>query len=63
MNQTEHEPCVRVRKEIFGENYYLTIGREFVHFTVPRENDPAMSRERAVLEGLSETINEVRKTL
>jgi len=57
------ENGVRIRKEIFGEFYYIVIGKDFVHFTVPRENDPEMSRERRVLEELSETINKVRETL
>lgn len=57
------ENCVRVCKQIFGENYYISIGEKFVHFTVPRENDPNMSRERRVLEELADTINEVRATL
>ena len=57
------EDCVRVRKEILGENYYISVGKKFVHFTVPRENDPNMSRERRVLEELAQTINEVRKSL
>ena len=40
----------RVRLDLFGESYYLCVfktadGFDFVP-TVPRENDPEMSRER-----------------
>jgi hypothetical protein len=63
MVEVDGETCIRIRKEIFGENYYITIGKKFVSFTVPRENDPNMSRERVILETISETINDVRGRL
>ncbi len=57
------ENCVRIKKKIFGENYYISVGKRFVHFTVPRENDKNMSRERQLLEELAKAINGVRATL
>ena len=57
------ENCIRIRKEIFGEPYYVIVGEKFVHFTVPRENDKNMSRERQLLEELAKAINGVRATL
>lgn len=60
MSEKSYDKCVRIRERINGENYYITIGDDFVHFTVPRENDPNMSRERMSLEKIAELINKVR---
>ena len=53
---------IRIRVPIYGENYYLTIvksedGGIDVHPTVPRENDPAMSRERQAVEVICREIS------
>lgn len=52
------------RKRIMfdGENYYLTVTRAEdggIDFTptVPRENDPAMSRERGVIESICRELS------
>jgi len=55
----EYDDCIRKAVKIFDENYYLTIGRVFVTATVPRENDPAMSKEREVVETLCQVISDV----
>lgn len=55
------EDCVRIRTEINGENYYVTIGANFVHVTVPRENDPNISHERAAFEKVTDIINKARE--
>jgi hypothetical protein len=48
--------CIRHRVEIMGENYYLTVGDDFVDVTVPRENYPEQQRERAVANMLGRKI-------
>ena len=55
MSKNKSDDGLRIRVPIFGENYYLTIvrcadGGIDVHPTVPRENDPSMSRERQAVE-------------
>ena len=42
------QDCIRHRVEIEGENYYITLGDDFVEATVPRENSPEQRRERQV---------------
>lgn len=54
------EPCVRLRKKIHGENYYIVIGRNFLHVTCPRENDPNMSHERRAIEEIQQAVNTIR---
>ncbi len=54
----KYDDCIRKAVKIFNENYYLTVGRDFVTPTVPRENDPAMSREREVVETLCQVISD-----
>jgi hypothetical protein len=52
------ERCVRKRVELFGENYYITVGKVFVSPTVPYENSPQMSREREIIETICEVVSE-----
>ena len=52
--EIEADEGKRIRLELFGENYYLGVfetgdGFDFIP-TVPRENDPRMSRERLAVE-------------
>lgn len=55
----------RIRLELFGENYYLGIfktadGFDFIP-TVPRENDPMMSRERLAVETICRVLGEATR--
>ena len=55
----------RVRMELFGENYYLCVfktsdGFDFLP-TVPRENDPMMSRERLAVETICRVLGEATR--
>lgn len=55
----------RKRISIFGENYYITVTRAIdgIDFTptVPRENDPAMSRERLAIETICTELSEMTR--
>ena len=53
------EDCTRVRVEIDKENYYITVGDDFVVPTVPRENHPAMFGTRRIIETLCKEISRV----
>ena len=58
--EIEADEGKRIRLELFGENYYLGIfktaeGFDFVP-TVPRENDPRMSRERLAVETICRVL-------
>ena len=54
------ETCIR-RKVIVGkENYYLAIGKNFIHVTIPRENDPDRKHERLAMEMVCQEINTIR---
>ena len=57
-NPTEQEDGVRIKKVIEGENFYFYISDTFICATVPRENDPRMSKVRAAVEATCELINE-----
>ena len=55
----------RIRLELFGENYYLGVfktgdGFDFIP-TVPRENDPMMSRERLAVEEICRVLGEATR--
>ena len=52
----KHEKCRRVMVRLNDENYYFTIGRNFIHPTVPHENRPDREEERALIEGLCNGI-------
>jgi hypothetical protein len=45
--------------EIGGERYYVVVGETFVLATVPRENDPAMSAVRGIVEDICSAITAV----
>lgn len=55
----------RIRLELFGENYYLSVFREGGGWafmpTVPRENDPLMSRERLAVETICRVLGEATR--
>ena len=55
----------RVRMELFGENYYLSVFPEAGCWaflpTVPRENDPMMSRERLAVEEICRVLGEATR--
>ena len=55
----------RIKLELFGENYYLSVfpeagGWAFLP-TVPRENDPRMSRERLAVETICRVLGEATR--
>lgn len=55
----------RIRLNLFGENYYLSVfqkdgGWAFMP-TVPRENDPMMSRERLAVETICRVLGEATR--
>jgi len=50
------DECKRVCVTLNKENYYFAIGADFIHGTVPRENDPFMSAERKLIEQLCDGI-------
>ena len=63
--QSDPDEGRRVRMELFGENYYLCVlkledGFDFVP-TVPRENDPRMSRERLAVETICRVLGEATR--
>jgi len=57
--ETEVDDCTRRIKNIDGENYYLIVGDEFVMATVPRENDPEMSKTRMIVETLCSDVTKL----
>ena len=63
--QSDPDEGKRVRLNLFGENYYLCVlkledGFDFVP-TVPRENDPMMSRERLAVETICRVLGEATR--
>ena len=64
-----HEPesGKRIRISLFGENYYLTATRGVDGFdfiaTVPRENDPAMSRERMAIDTICAELSALTRAI
>ena len=59
----EGESCIRIKKVINGEHYYIVVGKDFLHVTCPRENDPQMSHERRAIEEIQQTVNMIRGEL
>ena len=55
----------RIRLELFGENYYIGVFKTGDGFyfipTVPRENDPMMSRERLAVETICSALGEATR--
>lgn len=69
MSVLECDRGERIRIPIFGENYYVTATRsaedggfDFTP-TVPRENDPAMSRERMAIETICAELSAVTRRI
>ena len=63
--KSEADEGERVRLDLFGESYYLCVfktadGFDFVP-TVPRENDPMMSRERLAVETICRVLGEATR--
>ena len=63
--KSEADEGERVRLDLFGESYYLCVfrtekGFDFVP-TVPRENDPMMSRERQAVETICRVLGEATR--
>lgn len=54
--QSDAEPCARVCVPLNGENYYFSIGSNFIHATVPHENRPDRAAERKLIEDLCNGI-------
>ncbi len=52
MSGMPSDNCRRVCVTLNGENYYFSIGENFIHATVPRENDPFMGEQRQLIEDL-----------
>jgi hypothetical protein len=53
---SEGEHCVRSRVVIDGENFYVTVGRNFVDATVPRENSNDRAKLRRIVKTLCDEI-------
>lgn len=68
MNIEPHGTGQRHLVQLFGENYYLTAircpdgGLDFIA-TVPRENDPAMSRERMAVETICAKLSAMTREM
>ena len=60
MLEEKPEDCIKKTVKINDENFYLTVGNNFAHVTVPRENDPFMSDTRMIAETL---CSEITKTM
>ena len=63
--KSEADEGRRIKLELFGENYYLSVfpedgGWAFLP-TVPRENDPRMSRERLAVETICRVLGEATR--
>ncbi len=63
--QIEADDGRRIKLELFGENYYLSVFPEGAGWaflpTVPRENDPMMSRERLAVETICRVLGEATR--
>jgi hypothetical protein len=55
----EVDHCTRQMIEIGGERYYLLVGSTFVMAICPRENSPAMTQTRALLNDVCGAITAV----
>ena len=60
--KTQSDDGKRIRVNLFGENYYFGLfrcddgGIDIVP-TIPRENDPAMSKERKAVETICRELS------
>lgn len=62
MQERESEDCTKKTVVIESENYYILVGDDFAMVTVPRENDPTMSKTRIIAETIcSEISTELEK--
>lgn len=57
----KQERCIRKRIKIDNENYYLIVGKDFIHATCPRENAPENVKVRAILDQVCEAISAIRR--
>ncbi len=61
MKENKPEGCTRTTIKTDDGNLYLVIGDDFVIGTVPRENDPLMSKTRNIVETICAEITRVMK--
>lgn len=54
------ENCKRVKAEIDGENFYITVGANFAHGTVPHENRPDNAKLRLIVDTICHKITQVQ---
>lgn len=53
------DDCIRKKVVIADENWYLIVGKTFVLPTCPRENDPAMTTTRSLIDFICEQISKI----
>jgi len=56
MNDQDVQDGVKRTLKIEDENFYLVVGETFAQVTVPRENDPLMSKTRMIAETICSEI-------
>ena len=61
MKENKPEDCTRTSVKTDDGNFYLVVGDDFVIGTVPRENDPLMSKTRNTVETICAEITRVMK--
>ena len=61
MKENRPEDCIRTAVKTDDGNLYLVVGDDFVIGTVPRENDPLMSKTRKIVETICAEITRVMK--
>jgi hypothetical protein len=61
MKKNKPEDCTRTTVKTDDGNFYLVVGDDFVIGTVPRENDPLMSKTRNIVETICAEITRVMK--
>lgn len=62
-NEIPNDKCKRRRIVINDENFYLVVGKDFVHVTIPRENDPNFRGTRLIAETLCEEISKLMEEM
>jgi hypothetical protein len=53
------ESCTRQVITIGGENYYIVVGSTFVMAVCPRENSPAMTQTRAIVNDICGAVTDI----
>jgi hypothetical protein len=53
------ESCTRQVITIGGENYYIVVGQTFVMAVCPRENSPAMTQTRAIVNDICGAVTAI----